>query len=76
METLSNRKYFRECRKCQQEIIIEQKGEELPEELIEKILEVAHVHNHYDFFSQYVKLSGKTVKINAEIYQPGQCQNF
>lgn len=64
-----NRKYFRTCDKCHQEIVIEQSGDELPEEVLESIMNTAHVENTYDALLQNIKIGNKWVKIDVEISQ-------
>lgn len=66
---INNRKYFRICEKCRQEIVIEQSGDDLPEEVLQRILTTVHVENTYDSFLQYVKVGEKWLKIDVEISQ-------
>lgn len=66
---INSRKYFRTCEKCRQEIVIEQSGDDLPEEVLRRILSAVHVENTYESFLQYVKVGDKWLKIDVEISQ-------
>ena len=59
--------YVRMCPKCKQNITLVQTGETIPEIILDEIVNIVHVQNHFDAYTKYFQVGEKLIKIDLQI---------
>jgi len=65
--------YIRVCEKCKKRLTIIQTGEELQDELVDDLLEFAHVQEPYD--SYYAYFMEYDTQVDVKIQGNGKCED-
>jgi ribosomal protein S15P/S13E len=59
--------YMRKCSKCNQTITLIQTGDTIPENILDEIVNIVHVQNHFDAYTKDFQVEEKLIKIDLQI---------
>lgn len=68
------RHYIKFCKLCKGEINITQSGEKLSQEILDYVVEIGHIENHFDNYYEHKYEKNKYIKIDIEI-KHDYCKN-